>query len=221
MASSSNVSLLAPPVVGGNEYDFWSAKMKTYLRAYDLWESVEKGYSPPENPDNLSIAQMKTVKVESTQNFKALSFLHSIVAESIFPRIVASSTDKEAWDTLQEEFQGTERVRAMRLLNLRRDYENLKMKDSETVKDYISKVLEVVNQMRIYGEKLTDQKLVEKVLISLPDKYDSKVLAIEESKDLTKLTLNELLGFLQIHESRISKREEVCHAQNRGMGPTA
>ncbi|GAV83978.1 DUF4219 domain-containing protein/UBN2 domain-containing protein [Cephalotus follicularis] len=209
MASSSNVSLPTPPVFGGNEYDFWSAKMKTFLRAYDLWESVEKGYTPPENPDNLSIAQMKTAKVESTLNFKALSFLYLAVAESIFPRIVTSSTTKEAWDTLQEEFQGTERVRVIRLLNLRRDYENLKMKGSETVKDYISKLLEVVNQMRIYGEKLTDQKLVEKVLISLPDKYDSKVSAIEESKDLTKLTLNELLGSLHIHELRICKKEEV------------
>ncbi|GAV78468.1 UBN2 domain-containing protein [Cephalotus follicularis] len=130
--------------------------MKTFLRAYDLWESMEKGYTPPENSNNLTVAQMKPAKVESTNNFKCLSFLHSAVAESIFPRIVASSTAKEAWDTLQEEFQGTERVRAIRLLNLRRDYENLKMKDSETVKDYISKLLEVVNQMRIYGEKVTD-----------------------------------------------------------------
>ncbi|GAV77485.1 UBN2 domain-containing protein, partial [Cephalotus follicularis] len=129
---------------------------------------------------------------------------------SIFPRIMASATAKEAWDTLQDEFQGSERVIAIRLLNFRRDYENLKMKDSEAVKDYVSRLMELVNQMRTYGEKISDQKLVEKVLISLPEKFDPKVSAIEESKDLSTVTLNELISSLQIHESRLSKRVEVA-----------
>ncbi|GAV75466.1 UBN2 domain-containing protein, partial [Cephalotus follicularis] len=144
------------------------------------------------------------------KNFKALSFLHSAVALSIFPRIVAASIAKQAWDILQEEFQGSVRVRTIRLLNFRRDFENLKMKDNESVKEYVSRLMGVVNQMKIYGEMLTDQKIVEKVLISLPDKFDSKVSAIEESKDLTELSLTELIGSLQIHEQRMNIRTEVA-----------
>ncbi|GAV90523.1 DUF4219 domain-containing protein/UBN2 domain-containing protein [Cephalotus follicularis] len=148
MASSSNVSLPSPSIFGGEENDFWSARMKTYLRAYDLWDTVVNGYTPPvegNEVEDLTVQQIKKQKEDSTKNFKALSFLHSAVEPSLFPRIVGASIAKEAWETFQEKFQGSERVRAIRLLNLRRDFHNLKMKDSEAVKEYVSKLMKVVN----------------------------------------------------------------------------
>lgn len=46
-------------------------------------------------------------------------------------------------------------------------------------------MIHVVNQMRAYGEKLTDENVVEKFLISLTDKYEYTVAAIEEANDLS------------------------------------
>jgi hypothetical protein len=60
----------------------------------------------------------------------------------------------------------------------------LKMKETESVKEYTSKLSHLVNQMRLYGEVVDDSKVVEKMLISLPDKFEAKVAAIEESCDL-------------------------------------
>ncbi|GAV57492.1 DUF4219 domain-containing protein [Cephalotus follicularis] len=109
MASSSHAYLPAPPVFRGENYEFWSVKMKAFLRAYDLWEIVEKGYEPPAETDvQQTVAQFKKQKEESSKNFKDLSFLHSAVAESIFSRIVGAATLQEAWNTLQKEFQGPE-----------------------------------------------------------------------------------------------------------------
>ncbi|GAV87267.1 UBN2 domain-containing protein, partial [Cephalotus follicularis] len=118
----------------------------------------------------------------------------------LFPRIIGTNTVKEAWDTLKEEFQGSERTRAIRLLHLRIEYANLKMKASESVKDFVSRLMEIVNQMKIYGKKFTDQIVVEKVLISLTENFDSKISAIEESKDLSTLTVIDLIKSLQAHE---------------------
>lgn len=61
------------------------------------------------------------------------------------------------------------------------------------------RVVEHVNQMRGLG----DTMVVEKVLRSLGAKYNHIVTAIEESIDITKLTLDELSGFLQAHEARL------------------
>ncbi|GAV64196.1 DUF4219 domain-containing protein/UBN2 domain-containing protein, partial [Cephalotus follicularis] len=156
----------------GDEYELWAVKMKAYLRAYDLWSAVEKGYEPLTEPGNLTVAQIKQQMEESTRNYKALSFLHSAVVATIFLRNVGASTAKKAWDTLQEEFQDSDRVRAIKLLNFRREFEllkmKMKMKDGDAVKDYVSKLIETVNQMRIIDEKIPDQKIIEKVLISLP-----------------------------------------------------
>ncbi|XP_040972447.1 rust resistance kinase Lr10-like [Gossypium hirsutum] len=47
----------------------------------------------------------------------------------IFTRIMTCETPNQASDRLKEEFKGTERTRQQQLLNLRRDFENLKMKE--------------------------------------------------------------------------------------------
>ena len=67
-------------------------------------------------------------------------------------------TPKEAWDALKEEFQGNERTKQMQVLNLRREFEVLKMKDFETIKEYTNKLIKVVNQIYMLGEELTEEK---------------------------------------------------------------
>ncbi|GAV58398.1 UBN2 domain-containing protein [Cephalotus follicularis] len=103
----------------------------TYLKAYDQWDTIAKGYVPPEGelPDDARVAQIKKFKEDSTKNFKALPFLHYAVSDTIFSIIVGSSTAKESWDSLKKEFQGSERTRSIRLLHLRRKLVNLKMKE--------------------------------------------------------------------------------------------
>ena len=62
--------------------------------------------------------------------------------------------------------------------------------------------------MRSCGDKITDQTIVEKVLRSLTPKFDHVVAAIEESKDLSVFSFEELMGSLQAHESRINRSFE-------------
>ena len=71
-------------------------------------------------------------------------------------------------------------------------FENLKKKDNEIVKEYYSKMKEVVNQMKSYDDPIIDQKVVEKILLTLSTKFDSKLDTINESHDLSKLLVNEL-----------------------------
>lgn len=115
-------------------------------------------------------------------------------------------TAKQIWDELNERYGGDERVRSIKLLTLKREFEMLKMKENESVKEYTSKLSHLVNQMRLYGEVVHDCKVVEKMLISLPEKFEAKVAAIEESCDLKKLTISEMVCKLQAQEQRLSMR---------------
>ena len=83
---------------------------------------------------------------------KALFFLQQGVADIIFPRIIDATNTKEAWEILEKEFQGDSKVISIKLQSLRRELENLKMKESENMKNYFSRVMGIVNQMRSYGE---------------------------------------------------------------------
>ncbi|XP_074364151.1 uncharacterized protein LOC141704899 [Apium graveolens] len=62
--------------------------------------------------------------------------------------------------------------------------------------------------MALYGEVVTDKKVVEKILISLTDKYDAMVSIIEETKDINTLKSGELMASLQSHEQRLMRHSE-------------
>lgn len=143
-----------------------------------------------------------------SKDAKATTYLHSTITETIFPRIVNATSSKQIWGTLQEEFQGSNKARAIKLQNLRRDFENLKMKDSESVKEYSSRMMEIINQMKIYGEAFFDKRIVDKIIRSRDKKFNFIVTTIEESKDLDKLSPTELLGSLQAHERKVTTKDE-------------
>lgn len=130
------------------------------------------------------------------------------MSKEIFPRIVAATTAKEAWDKLEEEFKGSEKVRVVRLQALSREFKNFRMKETEKVNDYTSRVVDIVNQIKLNGEKISDKRVVQKVLITLPEKYDTVTTAIEYTKDLSSLTLTELTGSLLAYEQRLASRTE-------------
>ena len=50
------------------------------------------------------------------------------------------------------------------------------------------------------GEKTEDSKIVRKILRSLPKSFRAKVIAIEKSKDLNDIKVQELIGSLQTYE---------------------
>ena len=67
------------------------------------------------------------------------------VDESGFEKIARATTSKEAWDILEKVFNGTDRVKQVRLQTLRGELESMKMKKSENVYDYITRVQTVAN----------------------------------------------------------------------------
>ena len=89
----------------------------------------------------------------------------------------------------------------VKLQALRQRFESSFMKDGESLDGYFNNLMEVVNHMRKYGEQVSDKKVVEKILRSLPRKYEAAIATIEVSKDLNVLTIDELFGSLQSHDA--------------------
>jgi gag-polypeptide of LTR copia-type len=111
-------------------------------------------------------------------------------------------------------FKGADRVKQVCFQILRGELESMKMKKSESVSDYITRVQTVVNQLIRNDKALTDALVVEKILRSLIDNFENVVCAKEESKDLAKLTVDELAGSLEAHEQCKRKKRKIINDES-------
>ncbi|GKC38697.1 hypothetical protein Tco_1051081 [Tanacetum coccineum] len=67
------------------------------FRSQDLWDLVDKGCAD-------STSEETTNKANQKRDAKALFFIQQSVDETIFSRIAAANSAKEAWDTLKTEY---------------------------------------------------------------------------------------------------------------------
>ncbi|XP_052209280.1 uncharacterized protein LOC127812791 [Diospyros lotus] len=130
---------------------------------------------------------------------------------------------KVAWDRLKEEYQGSDRTKQMQVLNLKREFESLNMQEDETIGKYADRISFIVNNIRLLGEEFVEKMIVEKVLVTLLERFESKISSFEESKDLSKISLGELMSALQAQEQRRTIRQEkfaegAFHVQKQQLG---
>ena len=107
---------------------------------------------------------------------------------------------KEAWKILATTYEGTKKVKDTKLQMLTTRFEELKMGDDEAFDSFYEKLNEIEIAKLNLGEKIKDAKVVRKILRSLPKSFRAKVTAIEESKDLDEIKIQELIGSLQTYE---------------------
>ena len=178
------------------------------MEALDLWEAIEEDYDVLSLTDNPTMNQIRIHKEKKTKKAKAKSCLFVSVSQTIFTRIMALKSAKAIWDYLEKEYVGDERRRSMQVLNLMREFELQRMKESEIVKDYTDKLLGIVNKIRLLGGDFADSRIVEKVLVVVLEKYEASIVSLENTKDLSKITLTEVVHALQAQEQQRLMRED-------------
>jgi hypothetical protein len=80
------------------------------------------------------------------------------------------------------------------------------MEPNEKVSEYFNRITQVSNAMKGCGEAVTDHNIVSKIMRTLSYKFDAIAVAIEESKDLSTMKVEELQYSLEAHEQRVNER---------------
>eukprot|EP00253_Pinus_taeda_P004822 PITA_04822 len=129
------------PQFNGKNYEYWAITMTALFASQDLWEIVEDGFKEPadENEFNrLTPAEKDLLKSNRKKDSKSRVLLYLVVDQSVFPRLAAAKTSNEAWQTLKTAYQGMERVKTSKLQLLRKDFENLCMKESYNIDSFFT-----------------------------------------------------------------------------------
>ncbi|XP_070018932.1 uncharacterized protein [Nicotiana sylvestris] len=152
------------------------------------------------------------------KNAKAKKCLVCGLSPDEYSRIQSCTTAKEIWDTLQVAHEGTPQVKRSRGTLLYSQYENFTMKDGETIKEMYTRFTTLTNEFKSLGRVILEEDKVEKILTRvLPVAWESKITAIQESKNMATLRLDELIRNLTSYELRRQTRKMDTPKKERSL----
>ena len=152
---------------------------------------MEIGWTKPTK----ALTDWDDAKVKAANfNSRALNALFSAVTNEEFKKISSIENAKEIWTILQITYEGTKAIKDSKLQRLTTSFEEIKMEEDESFDEFYAKLKDMVNSVFNLGETIPKPKIVRKVLRSLPERFHAKITAIEESKDIDKIPLTELVG---------------------------
>ncbi|GJW21115.1 hypothetical protein Tco_0031737 [Tanacetum coccineum] len=109
--------------------------------------------------------------------------------------------------------QGNSQVKDNKIDLLVQQYEQFVISKDESIDSAFARFNTIITSLKAFDEGYSSKNYVRKFLRALHPKWRAKVTAIEESKDLTSLSLDELIGNLKVHEMIIKKDSEIVKAK--------
>lgn len=104
----------------------------------------------------LQLHKKKSYNEAMSKKYKALIVIHSAVSEELFTKLMTCETAREAWAKLKEEYKGDMTARRVQSLNLKREFEMLRMRDEESMREFTDRVMSIVHRIRLLEEDLID-----------------------------------------------------------------
>ena len=146
-----------------------------------------------------------------------MNALFNTITIEEFKKISSTETTKEAWTILQTTYEGTMAIKDSKLQRLTTSFEEIKMEEDESFDEFYAKLKDTVNSTFNLGETIPEPKIIRKVLRSLPERFHAKITAIEESKDIDKVHLIELVGNLQTYELGLTRIGESSKGKSMAL----
>ncbi|GJR30661.1 zf-CCHC domain-containing protein [Tanacetum coccineum] len=113
----------------------------------------------------------------------------------------------------EEEAIGNNQVKANKIDLLVQQYEQFTIPEEESIDNAFAKFNTIITSLKALDEGFSSKNCVRKFLRALHLKWRAKVTAIEESKNLTTLPLDELIGNLKVYEKVIKKDSETIKSK--------
>ena len=131
--------------------------------------------------------------------------MFSAVINEEFKKISSTETAKQAWTILQTTYEGTKTVKESKFQRLTTSFKEIKIEEDESFDEFYAKLKDIVNSAFNLRETIPKPKIVRKVLRFLPKRFHAKITAVEESMDIDKIPLTELVGNLQTYELGLTR----------------
>ncbi|GJU59602.1 hypothetical protein Tco_1237368 [Tanacetum coccineum] len=207
-------SMQRPPLFESDGFIYWKNRFETYVKSkdLDLWHVITDGDFPPiqNNPETKKDEvvpfhkQNDDLKKKLAKNNEAKMVIYNALPRKEYERIFMCQTAKEIWDTLLITHQGNNQVKANKIDLLVQQYEQFMIPEEESIDNAFAKFNTIITSLKALDEGFSSKNRVRKFLRALHPKWRAKVITIEESKNLTTLSLDEIIRYLKVYEEESS-----------------
>ncbi|GJT07157.1 hypothetical protein Tco_0841619 [Tanacetum coccineum] len=193
-----------PPLFESDHFIYWKNRFETYVKAkdLDLWHIILNGDFPPvarnKETQILEIVpfekQDDDLKKKLAKNNEAKMVLYNALPKMEYERIFMGKTAKDILQSLLITHQGNSQVKDNKNDLLVQKYEQFTILEEESIDSGFARFNTIITRLKAPDEGFSSKNYVRKFLRGLHPKWRAKVMAIEESKDLSSLALDELIA---------------------------
>jgi hypothetical protein len=192
---NSNAHLLSIPLgkplhFDGEDYSFWSHKMRSHLFSLhpSIWEIVENGmhFDSIDNP--------VMINEQIHKNAQATTGLLASLCRDEYNKVSGLDNAKQIWDTLKISHEGNDATMITKMELVEGELGRFAMIRGEEPTQTYNKLKTLVNKIRSYGStRWMDHDVVRLMLRSFTVIDPHLVNLIRENPRYTKMTLEEIL----------------------------
>ncbi|GJW43983.1 hypothetical protein Tco_0072782 [Tanacetum coccineum] len=218
-------SLQRSPLFKSDHFIYLKNIFETYVKAkyLYLWHIILNG-DFPSVARNKETQVLKTIPFEQQDDYlkkklaiynEAKMVLYNALPKKEYERIFMCKTAKDIWQSLLITHQGNSQVKDNKIDLLVQQYEQFTILEEESIDSGFARFNTIITSLKALDEGFSSKNYVRKFLRALHPKWRAKVTAIEESKDLSSLALDELIGNLKVHEVVMEKDSEIYRGKKR------
>nr|GEW01898.1 zf-CCHC domain-containing protein/DUF4219 domain-containing protein/UBN2 domain-containing protein [Tanacetum cinerariifolium] len=192
-------SMQRPSLFKSDSFIYWNNRFETYAKSkdLDLWHVITNGdFQPIKKNPKIKLdevipfeKQSDDLKKRLVKNNKAKMVIYNALSRKEYERIFMCNKAKEIWKTF------------------------LITHHDESVDSAFSRFNTIIPSLKALDEGYSSKNYVRKFFRALHPKWRAKITTIKESKDLTSLSLDELIRNLKVHEMIIKKYSEIVKAK--------
>ncbi|XP_057444117.1 uncharacterized protein LOC130736293 [Lotus japonicus] len=209
-----------PPVFDGKKFDYWKDRIESFFLGFDadFWVLVVDGYTRPVDEDGVKIPREKMngdQKKKYKDHHRARTILLNAISYEEYKKINDRESAKSIFDSLRMTHEGNEEVKETKALAFVKKYEAFKMEPGESVAAMFSRFQMLIVGIRVLDKSYTTADHAKKIIRSLLEKWMPLVNALKLSKNLNKISLEDLVSILRSHE--IDRAEHLPQMKQKSI----
>ncbi|KAJ4763435.1 Pol [Rhynchospora pubera] len=159
-------------------FRYWKRCMVVYLNLIDLWEVVDKPYTPICDSEGRETHASKTIR---TKNDNAVNVLLNSVHESIEAIFGSSTSAHEMWVSLLNLYEGNSLIKSSRQFELESRLDNFRIREGECIEEMYTRFIQLLDEFTNIGETLSNSRVIGRLLRALVGRsqFDTLISTLE------------------------------------------